>query len=221
MKTLFAAALLIAAFGLAGTAAADPHAGHAGHLADIEHYAELVDRPAPGFALLDLEGKPVSLDDFQGKAVVLWFIYANCPDVCPLHTDSIAAVQQLVNAGPLKDRVEFVAITTDPVRDTPEILEGFARAHGLDSANATLLSSGAGQPDATRALAESFGVSFMPMEDGMQMHAAVMHLIDPTGKVRARYHGLEFEPENAVTHLEALTGDTGLLDRFLSLFQSR
>ncbi|MCT9000280.1 SCO family protein [Chelativorans intermedius] len=73
-------------------------------LYDKEKYFETKDQAAPGFALQDADGKPVSLKDLRGKVVVLHFIYAGCPDVCPLHADLIGEMQEMVNVSPMKDQ---------------------------------------------------------------------------------------------------------------------
>ncbi|HYG90487.1 MAG TPA: SCO family protein [Azospirillum sp.] len=176
-------------------------------LSSKDQYVEVVNRPAPGFRLTDTDGHTVSLDDLKGKVVALWFIYTNCPDVCPLHTEAIASIQRAINATPMKDRVRFVAITTDPERDTPTVLKEYGPAHGLDPANAILLTSAPEAPTATRGLAEQYGLKFTATPDGMQMHALVMHLIDREGNLRARYHGLKFDPTSAIVHINALTND--------------
>src|SRR3546814_4907854 len=88
--------------------------------------------------------------DLRGKIVVLHFIYAGCPDVCPLHADLIGRVQEMVNQTPMRDQVQFVTVTTDPERDTAEVLRGYGEAHGLNPANWVFLTSGAERPTATR-----------------------------------------------------------------------
>jgi protein SCO1 len=186
--------------------------GHAlaeleGMLLQREAYVEIVERPAPDFALAGADGRAVALADFRGKVVVLWFVYANCPDVCPLHSEAMADIQDSVNATPMRDLVRFVAITTDPRRDTAAVLRDYGVAHGLDPANWIFLTSGSDKPEATRALAEDYGLAFTPGEDGYQMHGVVTHLIDKSGKLRARYHGLKFDPNNLIVHINALTND--------------
>lgn len=91
-------------------------------LVERERYLEVTDRPAPGFELQDPDGRMVRLADFLGKVVVLYFIYTNCPDVCPLHAERIAEIQEMVNQTPMRDLVQFVTITSDPKRDTPEVI---------------------------------------------------------------------------------------------------
>lgn len=114
-----------------------------------EKYFQAIDKPAPEFALGDADGRVVSLSEQKGKVVVLHFIYASCPDVCPLHADKIAEVQAMVNASPMKYRVQFISVTTDPDKDSADILRGYGPVHGLDGANWTFLTTTAGQPEGT------------------------------------------------------------------------
>jgi len=51
---------------------------------------ELTSRdPAPGFRLTDQFGRPVALDEISGEVVALTFLYTNCPDTCPLTTQTL------------------------------------------------------------------------------------------------------------------------------------
>lgn len=176
-------------------------------LFDKEKYFQLKDDPAPDFALQDADGNPVRLEDFRGKVVVLHFIYAGCPDVCPLHAQRIGEIQRMVNDTPMKDRVQFITVTTDPARDIPEVLKGYGPVHGLDpTTNWTFLTSGTNRPDdTTRKLAEKFGHTFIVTDDGFQTHSVVTHIIDQNGKWVANFHGLGFEPTNLVLFINGLT----------------
>ncbi len=204
---IFAAICLIAGAATAAGAKAHTLDKLEGQLTRQEQYFQAISKPAPGFTLQDPEGKTRSLKDWRGKVVVLWFIYTNCPDVCPLHTEEMAAVQQMVNRTPMKDLVAFIAVTTDPARDTDEILRGYGQVHGLDPANAILLTSGPERPLGGRDLAEQYGLKFTPTPDGMQMHGIVTHVIDKSGNLRARYHGLQFKHTNLIAYINALTND--------------
>jgi protein SCO1/2 len=175
-------------------------------LRDKEKYFQPVDSEAPGFTLQDAEGRSVRLTDLRGKVIVLNFIYTNCGDVCPLHTERIAQVQSMINQTPMKAMVAFVTITTDPKRDTGQVLRDYGSAHGLDPANWMFLTAAAGEPeDSTRKIAEAYGLKFLAGEGGMQMHATVTHVIDQDGRLRARFHGLKFEPVNLVIFVNVLT----------------
>src|SRR6478609_8694140 len=78
---------------------------------------------AKDFALPDADGKLRTLKDFQGKAVVVFFGYTQCPDVCPTTLTEIAEAKRLL--GPDGARVEGVFITVDPERDKPELLKAY------------------------------------------------------------------------------------------------
>ncbi|NDK52788.1 SCO family protein [Rhizobium laguerreae] len=178
-------------------------------LRDKERYFQSMDTEAPGFALQDADGRVVSLDSLHGKVVVLNFVYTNCPDVCPLHAERIAELQKMINLTPMKAMVEFVTITTDPKRDTGPVLRAYGEAHGLDPVNWVFLTSAPDKPeDTTRKIAEAYGLKFVEGDDGMQMHGIVTHVIDQDGRLRARFHGLKFEPVNLVVFVNALTNRT-------------
>ena len=177
-------------------------------LGSREQYFQPIDKAAPTFTLQDAAGRSVSLADFRGKVVVLHFIYTNCPDVCPLHTERIAEIQAMVNQSPMKSQVEFITITTDPSRDRGEVLSSYGRAHGLDPVNWVFLTTKPEQSeDLTRKLAQQFGHRFDKTEDGYQTHGIVTHVIDKEGRWRANFHGLKFESSNLVIFVNALVND--------------
>lgn len=174
-----------------------------------ERYFQAFERETPAFGLLDLSGRQVGPDDFRGKVVVLHFVYASCPDVCPLHAEKLAEVQEMVNASPMGELVQFVSVTTDPANDTADVLRGYGPSHGLDPANWTFLTTGPGQrEDATRDLARAFGHKFDVTDGGAQVHGVVSHVIDMAGRWRANFYGLRFDATNMVLFLNALTNDT-------------
>jgi protein SCO1/2 len=177
-------------------------------IGEKEKYFQPIDKPAPDFTLRDADGRVFRLADFQGKVVILHFIYTNCPDVCPLHAERIAQIQSMVKQGHMQDRVQFITITTDPSRDTTDVMREYGKAHGLDPANWLFLTTTTDAPeDATRRLAESFGHKFTKEEEGYQMHGIVTHVIDREGRWRGNFHGLQFEPVNMVVFVNALVND--------------
>ena len=172
-----------------------------------ERYVQMMSKKAPEFALRDADGNRVRLSDFAGKVVVLNFVFTNCPDVCPLHSEAIASIQEAINPTPMEGLVQFVTITTDPNRDTPAIMKTYGSAHGLDPVNWVFLTSGPDKPAVTRELAWRYGLKFTQTKEGYQMHGVVTHLIDKSGHLRARYHGLKFNETNMIVHINALTND--------------
>ena len=78
------------------------------------------------FSLPDTSGKPRALGDFKGKAVVLFFGYTHCPDVCPTTLAELSqALQKLGDDG---KRVQVLMVTVDPVRDTAPLLGEYVSA---------------------------------------------------------------------------------------------
>jgi protein SCO1 len=177
-------------------------------LGEKEKYFQPFDKPAPEFTLRNADGGSVRLTDFRGKVVVMHFIYASCPDVCPLHAERIAEVQAMINQTPMKERIQFISVTTDPLKDTSDVLRGYGSAHGLDTVNWIFLTTTPEQPeDATRRLAQAYGHKFTKTPDDYQMHGIVTHVIDREGRWRANFHGLRFEPVNLVLFVNALVND--------------
>ncbi len=164
-------------------------------------------QPAPDFILQDPDGDTVRLTDLRAKVVVLNFIYINCPDLCPRHSERIAEIQRMVAEAGLADRVEFVSITTDPERDTPAVMQGYGARHGLAPANWLFLTSGPEQPDATRELALRYGQKFTKSADAIEGHGIVTQIIDREGLWRAKFFGLSFDPVSALTYVDALAND--------------
>ncbi len=69
---------------------------------------------------------PVSLHDFQGKVVLLYFGYTHCPDACPAALGTMARALRMV-PGHWREQVAGVFISVDPARDTPERLRDYVR----------------------------------------------------------------------------------------------
>ena len=131
--------------------------------------------------LTDQHGKLRRLEDFRGKAVVLFFGFTHCPDVCPTTlADMAQAMRQL---GVDAERVQVLFVTVDPERDTEEALAKYVPA--FDPRFLGLR----GDLEATRRAAQEFKVYFekrpgkTPGEYSID-HSAQSYVIDPQGRVR-------------------------------------
>jgi protein SCO1/2 len=136
---------------------------------------------AKELALPDIDGRARSLAEFRGKAVVVFFGFTQCPDVCPTTLAELAALRKQL--GPLGERLQTVFVTVDPERDTPELLRRYVAA--FDPGAAVLR----GTPEATLAFAKSFKVFYQKVpgkEAGSYSvdHTAGAYVFDPQGKVR-------------------------------------
>jgi protein SCO1 len=71
-------------------------------------------------------GEPLSLEDLRGRAVLLFFGYTHCPDVCPTTLGEFKKVKQQL--GDAAEEVAFVFVSVDAPRDTPEVLARYVQA---------------------------------------------------------------------------------------------
>jgi protein SCO1/2 len=78
--------------------------------------------PRPDFVLTDVHGDAFDFGaETEGKLALLFFGYTYCPDVCPVHMASLAAVKRDLNADDQR-AMRVIFVTADPRRDTPERL---------------------------------------------------------------------------------------------------
>ncbi|HZQ36500.1 MAG TPA: SCO family protein, partial [Dehalococcoidia bacterium] len=85
--------------------------------------------PAPDFTLHTADGRPFTLSDLRGRAVVLTFLYTHCLDVCPAIAGRLALADKQL--GKTASKVAFVSVSVDPEGDTPASVEQFSEEHGL------------------------------------------------------------------------------------------
>ena len=81
---------------------------------------------AQALSLTDHTGQPRTLADFKGKAVVLFFGYTHCPDVCPTTMADLKQTMKML--GSRADELQVLFVTLDPTRDTQEVLAKFVPA---------------------------------------------------------------------------------------------
>ena len=133
------------------------------------------------FALADPSGQVRTLADFKGKAVLIFFGFTQCPDVCPTTLAKMREVKQAL--GKDGDRVQVLFITVDPERDTPELLKAYTAA--FDPAFLGLRPT----PEQLPALAKSFKIFYQkapgkaPGSYSMD-HSAMSYVYDPQGRLR-------------------------------------
>jgi protein SCO1/2 len=129
--------------------------------------------------LTDHNGKPRHLEDFRGKAVVVFFGFTHCPDVCPT---TLAEMAQVVKSlGPDGDRVQVLLVTVDPERDTKEALGKYVTA--FDPRFLGMY----GDLEQTRRVAKDFKIYFEKRKTGDTYsidHSAQSYVIDPQGRLR-------------------------------------
>jgi protein SCO1 len=87
-------------------------------------------KPAPALQLKNYNGKPVNIDSYRGKAVLVTFIYDHCPDICPLIVSNLHAAQNEMSAAERK-QLQIIAVSVDPKGDTPQTVKKFLADHQM------------------------------------------------------------------------------------------
>ncbi len=146
---------------------------------------EITPTAAPDFTLVDgITGTPTRLSAQQGKVVVLTFLYTSCPDVCPLTAETLRQAQQKLTAGERAQTV-LIAVSVDPLRDTPQAVQGFAKDHGLASGFVYLVGSQA----QLQTVWAAYGIRIEtdPSVSGVG-HSDAIYLLDRKGQARVLTH---------------------------------
>ena len=133
------------------------------------------------FSLTDHNGQPRRLADFKGKAVVLFFGYTQCPDVCPTSMAELAEVKKLL--GPDGDKLQGIFVTVDPERDKAEMLKAYMT--NFDPSFLALIPT----PEQLTATAKDFKVYYKRVEGKTPTsytmdHSAGSYMYDPQGRLR-------------------------------------
>jgi protein SCO1 len=134
------------------------------------------------FSLQDTAGKTHTLADYKGRAVVLFFGYTHCPDVCPTTLAELSqALQKLGDDG---KRVQVLMVTVDPARDTAPLLGQYVSAFnpsfvGLRPADDAQLVK----------VTKDFRVYYAKVPgkapgDYTMDHTAASYVFDPQGRLR-------------------------------------
>jgi protein SCO1/2 len=138
-------------------------------------------KAATDFTLTAAGDKPVSLSDYRGKLVVLYFGYTFCPDVCPTTLAEVAKAMQKL--GKKAEDVQVIMVTVDPERDTPERLAEYMAYFNPGFVGLS------GTPEQIAAAAAPFGVYYQKEEGTAATgyvvdHSATVNVLDREGRVK-------------------------------------
>lgn len=159
--------------------------------------------PAPAIELVSQDGREMTLKALRGKVVAVTFIYTHCPDICPMLTAQMARIQNSLADNFGKD-IAFLSITTDPLRDTPEVLREYAKAFGAKLSGWTFLT---GDPAKIDDIARQYGVFAAKKPDGQVDHTLLTTLVDRRGMMRVQYIGYRFDPDELLRDIIALIAE--------------
>lgn len=147
-------------------------------------------KPMPDFALRSAHG-PVSLSDFRGKMVVLYFGYTSCPDVCPTTLANLR--QALNNLDKKANEVQVIFVAVDWQKDTPERVASYLSAFHPDFVGLS------GTQEQIDAVTKDFGIFYQinpPDENGYYTvdHTATALVLNQEGSLMLTWpYGLSAE----------------------------
>lgn len=135
--------------------------------------------PPVDFTLQSASG-PVSASDFRGEAVVLFFGYTSCPDVCP--TTLLRLSNAMDQLGDDRDDVQVVFVSVDPERDSPARADAYAKAVDPGFIGVT------GTPAEIAEVAAQYGIYYAKAEGSdatgyLVDHSATVIVLDRSGGV--------------------------------------
>ena len=145
------------------------------------------------FTLVDHENRPVTVDYFKGRLMLVYFGYTFCPDICPTALTDMGDALGIL--GEAADKVTPVFITVDPDRDTPEHLKEYLKFFHPRMVGLT------GTPEQTAAALKAYkvyaakaSVEGGDADDYLMDHTSIIYLMGPDGAYKAHFsHGVGTE----------------------------
>lgn len=136
------------------------------------------------FELTDQDGQVMNLDRLRANWTFVYLGYTFCPDVCPTTLATLGAIDNRLSEDGLDTNVQYLFVSVDPNRDTPERLKEYVRYFGDDFIGAT------GDPESLEDFANSIGQVFHVPEDPPDKnylvdHSSILALFDPDANLYA------------------------------------
>jgi protein SCO1/2 len=156
----------------------------------------------PNTTFVDQDGTTREFASYQGKTVVLTFIYTTCPlpTFCPLMDRHFATMQAKIKADPALKDVRLLSVSFDPINDTPAVLKKHAATLHADPERWTFVT---GDRDDIDKFASRFGVTITrDMNDMTNIaHNLRTAIVDAKGTLAKAYTGNEWSPEEVLADL--------------------
>lgn len=154
-------------------------------------------RQLVAFSLRNQAGRQITRADLNGKFLVVSFLFTSCSLTCPIVSRQMTEIQRLTTNQP---DVQLVSLTVDPEDDSAPVLARYGQQFGADT-NRWLLLTG---DEAT--VHHLIGTSFLSPDTndvfsympGNFANIERIALVDPQGKVRAYFDGLNRDVAGAV-----------------------
>ena len=147
-------------------------------------------------AWVNQQNTPLKIGDLAGKVQVVAFIYTYCEHSCPIIMSKLKRIESLLTTEQ-KKQLQFLLVSLDPERDTPEALDNYMLKHKLDRNHWLMLN---GDPDDVLELSALVGVRYKPMDnEGKDIaHSNMITVLDKDGQIHHQMKGLGESTEQVV-----------------------
>jgi protein SCO1 len=139
--------------------------------------------PAPGFSLMDQQGKTITTANYKGKVYVVEFFFSTCPSICPIMNRNMIDIQNKFFGNP---NFGIVSITINPEHDTPAVLLEHAKELGVKSSNWHFLTGDKSYIFDLSNKGFNLYAGQNPKIQGGFEHSGLFALIDKKGNIRCR-----------------------------------
>ncbi|MFL6255744.1 MAG: SCO family protein [Pyrinomonadaceae bacterium] len=158
----------------------------------------------PDVKLVNQDGRPLSMKQFKGRALVVTFIYTRCPlpDYCPLMSANFARLNAaIIEDASLRKSAHLLSVTLDPEYDRPPVLKAYGGTFAGGKFDNWDFATG--DPAEVRRLAEFFGLTYKAEGDQV-IHSLRTAVVTPDGKLFKIYRGNEWKPDEVLSDLKNL-----------------
>ncbi|XVN43190.1 MAG: SCO family protein [Candidatus Rickettsia vulgarisii] len=152
-----------------------------------------------GFQLMDQNGKVFTSDNLKGKLSLIYFGFTYCPDICPTSLQKILEVYNALRKYNIN--IQFIFITIDPERDTPEILKEYLKHYNPNFIGLT------GSEKQIKDVADKFKVYYAKTDDKnhdyMMDHTSFIYLMNQEGKYIKHFY-FNSGPQDIIDYVRLL-----------------
>ena len=156
----------------------------------------------PDFSLVNQDNREIHLGQYQGRPLLITFIYTRCPlpDYCPLTSSKFAAIYNKLSSLPPSDSLpHLLTVSFDTQYDRPAVLREYA-ARYMKPVRFDLWEYATGNEEQIREITGWFGLVYEKESDQI-VHSLVTALIGPDGKFVRLYLGNQWRPDEILGDL--------------------
>ncbi|MED4204025.1 SCO family protein [Neobacillus mesonae] len=143
--------------------------------------------------LINQNGDSYTFGKDQTKLKLIEFIYTHCPDVCPTTTQKMVSLKnELEKKGVFGKKIEFITITIDPYRDTPEVLSRYMKGFGIENENQWVFLTGKkenirAEQKKLKEITDTLQFQFKDPGNGQFVHTTFTYLVDKNNRFVAKF----------------------------------